>query len=54
MSDGDWHNFEDLSAQTKIDKDTVIKIANILQDYGFIEISKTGEAAKLDDSYRKL
>jgi DNA-binding IclR family transcriptional regulator len=54
MSDGAWHKFDDLSAQTKLDKNTIIEITNFLRDYGFIEISKTGEAAKLDDSYIKL
>jgi hypothetical protein len=54
LSDGNWHNFDDLPAETKLEKETVLRIANFFRDYGFIEISNGGEAAKLDQDYLKL
>ena len=54
LSDGNWHKFDDLPAETKLDKETVLRIANFFRDFGFIEISNGGEAAKLDQDYLKL
>jgi DNA-binding IclR family transcriptional regulator len=54
LSDGDWHKFDDLATETSINKETVLRIVNFFRDYGFIEISMGGEAAKLDKDYLKL
>jgi hypothetical protein len=54
LSDGEWHKFDDLSAETSINMEKVLRIVNFFRDYGFIEISMGGEAAKLDKDYLKL
>ena len=54
LSDGNWHKFDDLTAETKLEKDTVLRVVNFFRDYGFIEISMGGEAAKLDKDYLAL
>lgn len=54
LSDGAWHKFDDLSAETTINMETVLRVVNFFRDYGFIEISMGGEAAKLDKDYLKL
>ena len=54
LSDGNWHRFDDLPAETKLDKETVLRIANFFREFGFIEISMGGEAAKLDKDYLEL
>jgi hypothetical protein len=54
LYDGTWHQFDDLSAQTKIDKNTVLIVVDSLKDYGILELSKDHEAVKLDDGFLKL
>jgi hypothetical protein len=54
LSDGDWHNFNDLSAQTHLDIETVLQITTFLREYGLVEISPGGESAKLDNKYLEL
>jgi len=54
LSDGDWHNFDDLSAQTHLEKKTILEVTNFLREYGLVEISEGGEAAKLDKHYLEL
>jgi len=34
--------------------DTLLRVVNFFRDFGFIEISNGGEAAKLDKDYLKL
>jgi hypothetical protein len=54
LSDGLWHNLDELTSETKIAKESVLRIVNFFRDYGFIEISIGGEAAKMDKDYLKL
>ena len=54
LSDGEWHQFDELTAETSIAKEKVLRVVNFFRDYGFIEISVGGEAAKLDKDYLKL
>jgi hypothetical protein len=54
LYDGTWHQFDDLSAETNIDKGTILIIVDSLRDYGILELSKDHEAVKLDDEFLKL
>ena len=54
LSDGSWHKLDELTSETKIAKESVLRILNFFRDYGFIEISVGGEAAKMDKDYLKL
>ncbi len=54
LSDGSWHNIDELTSETKVAKESLLRIVNFFRDYGFIEISNGGEAAKLDKDYLKL
>jgi len=54
LSDGSWHNIDELTSETKVAKESLLRIVNFFRDYGFIEISVGGEAAKLDKDYLKL
>jgi hypothetical protein len=54
LSDGDWHNFDELHSKTNMSNDTLLRIVNFYRDFGFVEISIGGEAAKLDKDYLKL
>jgi len=54
LSDGGWHSFDDLIAVTKLDRETVLRIANFFREYEFVEISVGGEAVKLDKDYIRL
>ncbi len=54
LSDGLWHRIDDLTVDTMLEKDTMLKIINFFRDYEFIEISVGGEAAKLDRDYIML
>ena len=54
LSDGTWHRFDELEAETKLEKETMLRIVNFFRDFGFIEISMGGEAAKLDKDYLVL
>jgi hypothetical protein len=54
LSDGAWHKFDDFSAETEMEMETLLRIVNFFRDFGFIEISMGGEAAKLDKDYLKL
>jgi DNA-binding IclR family transcriptional regulator len=54
LSDGAWHKFDELSAETQLEKDTVLKIVNLLKDFGFVEIDLKSEEAKLDNYYKNL
>ncbi len=54
LSNGKWHQFDEISTQTKIDKQKVVLIANSLKDYGFLEINTEKNAVKLSDDFQKL
>jgi DNA-binding IclR family transcriptional regulator len=54
LSDGGWHKFDELSAETSISKEKVLRVVNFFRDFGFVEVSMGGEAAKLDKDYLKL
>jgi hypothetical protein len=54
LSDGGWHLLDDLVSETKLDREAMLKVVNFFRDFGFIEISIGGEAAKLDKDYLKL
>ncbi len=54
LADGDWHKFDELSSETSINMEKVLRVVNFFRDYGLIEISMGGEAAKLDKDYLKL
>jgi transcription initiation factor IIE alpha subunit len=54
LADGLWHNLDELTSETNIAKESVLRILNFFRDYGFIEISIGGEAAKMDKDYLKL
>ena len=54
LSDGEWHNFDELYCKTNISDDSLLRIVNFYREFGFIEISIRGEAAKLDKDYLKL
>ena len=54
LSDKGWHRIDELSASTCVDRDNVLKIVNFFRDYGFIEISMSGETVKLDKDYIDL
>jgi transcription initiation factor IIE alpha subunit len=54
LSDKGWHRIDELSASTCVDRDKVLKIVNFFRDYGFIEISMSGETVKLDKDYVDL
>jgi len=54
LSDGRWHKFDDLEAETNLERDIMLNIVNFFRDYGFIEISMGGEAAKIDKDYLLL
>ena len=54
LSDGGWHRIDDLEGETKMSKEKMLRIVNFLRDYGFVEISVGGEAAKLDKDYLRL
>jgi hypothetical protein len=54
LADGSWHNIDDLISETKIAKESLLRVVNFFRDYGFIEISNGGEAAKLDKDFLKL
>jgi DNA-binding IclR family transcriptional regulator len=54
LSDGNWHNFDDLLRETNMSKEMVLRVVNFFRDFGFVEISNGGEAAKLDKDFLKL
>ena len=54
LSDGAWHLIKELPKEAKVDDETLLRIVNFFRDYGFIELSIGGEAAKLDPDYIKL
>jgi len=54
LSDGVWHRFDDLEKESEAELETVLRVANLFRDYGFVEISVGGEAAKLDKDYLSL
>ena len=54
LSDGAWHLTKELPKEAKVDDETLLRIVNFFRDYGFIELSVGGEAAKLDPDYIKL
>ncbi|MGD0804357.1 MAG: hypothetical protein ABSA11_09825 [Candidatus Bathyarchaeia archaeon] len=54
LSNGDWHLIDDLVSETKLDREMMLKVVNFFRDFGFIEISIGGEAAKLDKDYLQL
>ncbi len=54
LSDGKWHQLEDLSNKTNIDRQTIYLVANSLKDFGFIEINSDKTAVKLTESFLRL
>jgi hypothetical protein len=54
LKDGNWHNLDELNNETIMSNDTLLRVVNFFRDFGFIEISNGGEAAKLDKDYLKL
>ena len=54
LKDGNWHKFDELYSETSMSSDTLLQVVNFFRDFGFIEISNGGEAAKLDKDYLKL
>jgi transcription initiation factor IIE alpha subunit len=54
LADKGWHRIDELSASTCVDRNKVLKIVNFFRDYGFIEISMSGETVKLDKDYVDL
>ncbi len=47
LSDGYWHRIETLTVETKLDKISLLRVLDFFHEYGFIEISSGGEAARL-------
>lgn len=54
LNDKEWHQLDALTAETKIEKEQVLKIVNFFHDYGFIEISASGNHIKIDKDYVNL
>jgi hypothetical protein len=54
LSDKKWHQLDELTSETHIDKEHVLKIVNFFREFGFIEISASGEHVKLDKDYVDL
>jgi len=54
LSDKKWHQLDDLTSETHLDKEHVLKIVNFFREFGFIEISASGEHVKLDKDYIDL
>ena len=51
LNDKEWHQLDDLTDETKIEKEQVLKIVNFFRDFGFIEISMSGNHVKIDKDY---
>ena len=54
LKDGNWHKLDELNNEANMNNDTLLRVVNFFRDFGFIEISNSGEAAKLDKDYLNL
>jgi hypothetical protein len=54
LSDGDWHNLDELSTQTHLEKKTILEVTTFLEEYGIAELNQNRDAAKLDSHFLKL
>jgi hypothetical protein len=54
LSDGEWHQLEDLSTETKISRVEVLMVADSLRGFGFLELNLDKTAVKLSDDFLKL
>jgi len=54
LKDGNWHKLDELNNEANMNNDTLLRVVNFFRDFGFIEISNGGEAAKIDKDYLKL
>ena len=51
ISDENWHDLDEISSATRIDKEELVKIVGFFREYGFIEVNASGEKVKIDKDY---
>lgn len=52
LTDQTWHNLDELSSVTHLDKEKTAKILAFFKEYGFVELS--GEKVKIDKDYLSI
>jgi hypothetical protein len=54
LSDGKWHQVEELQVKLKLTGEQIQKIASLLEQYGFATIDKAKGKIKVDEGFQKL
>jgi len=54
LYDGQWHQFDELTVKTKVNKEAILEIADSLEYYGFTELSKDKQAVRLREDFLHL
>ena len=54
ISDGDWHQIDELAAETHLGKDPIRELVKLFSDYGFIELNPDDKSIRLDKMYQQI
>jgi len=54
LSDKQWHSIDDIADGIRVPKLHLLKIVNFFRDYGFVEMSTSGERVRIAEGYVDL
>jgi hypothetical protein len=54
LTDDTWHDIDEFSVSSHVDKEELEKMVGFFTGYGFIELDAGGERFRVDKGYLKL